>query len=80
MKLVVVGKEHGDIICRVVVGGVVADRKGINIPDRHLNLPVLSEADRADIQLGAALGVDFIAQSFVRSAADVLALKVSWKS
>ncbi|NLW16387.1 MAG: pyruvate kinase, partial [Firmicutes bacterium] len=68
--------KHGpDLYCQVVVGGVVRDRKGVNIPGRSLNLPALSEEDIEDIRLGVELGVDFIAQSFVRQPADVLSLR-----
>lgn len=64
-----------DVVCRVIVGGELKDRKGVNIPGRSLNLPALSDQDKADIRLGVELGCDFIAQSFVRNASDVLAMR-----
>ncbi|MGI6357721.1 MAG: pyruvate kinase [Bacillota bacterium] len=63
------------VTCRVLVGGTLSNRKGVNIPGRSLNLPALSDQDRADIRLGVELGCDYIAQSFVRSAADILVLR-----
>ncbi len=67
--------DGADVVCQVIVGGELKDRKGVNIPGRTLNLPALSAQDEADIRLGVELGCDFIAQSFVRNAADVLALR-----
>jgi len=75
LELVVTAKHGSDLHCQVVVGGVVSDRKGVNIPGRTLNLPALSEQDIADIKVGVELGVDFIAQSFVRDASDVITLR-----
>lgn len=75
VELVVTAKQGPDLHCQVLVGGMVSNRKGVNIPGRSLNMPALSAQDIADIELGVELGVDFIAQSFVRSAADVLELR-----
>lgn len=75
VELRVTAKQGQDVHCQVLVGGVVSDRKGVNVPERRINMPALSEQDIADIKLGVELGVDFIAQSFVRNAADVLALR-----
>ncbi len=60
-----------DIHCTVVDGGVISNRKGVNIPGVKLSMPYLSTQDMADLEFGARLGFDFIAASFVRSAADV---------
>ncbi len=60
-----------DIYCTVVDGGVLSSRKGVNVPGVKLSMPYLSERDMADLEFGAKLGFDFIAASFVRSAADV---------
>lgn len=64
-----------DIVCRVQNGGPLSNRKSINVPDVTLSMPYISEQDKADIEFGCDLGVDFIAASFVRSAADVKDLK-----
>ncbi len=63
------------LVCRVLVGGLLSNRKGINIPDAELSLPAMSEKDRADILWGVEQGVDFVAISFVRDRNDVLAVR-----
>ncbi len=64
-----------DIICRVVNGGVVSDKKGVNIPDVHLSLPYISDKDKEDILFGIEKDFDFVAASFVRRAEDVLQVR-----
>lgn len=64
-----------EIICRVVNGGPISDRKGVNVPDAHLSMPYLSDQDRRDILFGIEHDFDFIAASFVRSADDVLQIR-----
>lgn len=64
-----------DIKCKVIVGGVVSNSKGINIPDVDLKMPYLNERDRNDILFGIKEGFDFVAASFVRSASDVLQIR-----
>ncbi len=61
--------------CRVVDGGVLKSRKGVNFPNLALQLPSLTEKDLRDVEFGLAHGVDWISLSFVRSAEDVRALK-----
>ncbi|NDY41647.1 pyruvate kinase [Dissulfurirhabdus thermomarina] len=60
-----------DIRCRVVVGGPLGAHKGINLPTRSLQVPALTGKDRADLAFGLREGVDLVALSFVRSAAEV---------
>ena len=60
-----------DIYCRVVDGGILSGHKGVNVPGVELSMPYLSEQDMSDLEFGAKMGFDFIAASFVRSAADV---------
>ncbi len=57
-----------DLICEVISGGVLGNKKGINIPNTKLNLPAITSKDREDIIFAINQGVDFIAASFVRSA------------
>lgn len=64
-----------DIICEVIVGGVVSNNKGINIPNVDLAMEYISEKDRADLLFGIEEGFDFVAASFVRSASDVLKVR-----
>ncbi len=60
-----------EVHTRVVVGGVLKDHKGLNLPGVKVSAPALSEKDRVDLAFGMQLGVDFVALSFVRSADDV---------
>ncbi|WP_266160759.1 pyruvate kinase [Dyella silvatica] len=64
----VVGAE---VRCRVLIGGKLSDRKGLNRQGGGLSVEALSDKDRADIKLAAEIGADFLAVSFVRSAADM---------
>lgn len=64
-----------DIRCRVLNGGPISDRKKLTAPGARHSLPFLSEQDAEDIRFGVRQGVDFVAASFVRSAADVEAVR-----
>ncbi len=64
-------KDGTDVVCEVLVGGKVSDHKGINLPGVAVSVPALSEKDVEDLRFALRLTVDFIALSFVRSAADV---------
>ena len=64
-----------EISCEVVRGGRLKDRKGMNLPDSHLLTPALTDKDREDARFAVELGVDYIALSFVRKAADVEELR-----
>ena len=68
----VVGKE---IKCTVVVGGVIKNHKGVNVPNVEIKLPSITEKDKKDIIFGCQMGVDFIAASFIRKASDILDVK-----
>lgn len=71
VKVQVVSTDGVRVVTRVLVGGVVSNNKGINLPGVAVNVPALSEKDEADLRWGLRLGADFIALSFVRDAADV---------
>ncbi|MGE5591111.1 MAG: pyruvate kinase [Bacillota bacterium] len=73
LEVVEVGAE--DVRARVVVGGVLSDRKKINLPGASVSLPAVSEQDVADIRFAVDQGVDFIAASFVRDAAGILSIR-----
>lgn len=60
-----------DIVCRVIHGGKLSNNKGINVPGVKLSMPYLSDADMSDLEFGAKMKYDFIAASFVRTAADI---------
>jgi pyruvate kinase len=64
------GSDHIDAL--VVNGGVVSNRKGVNLPGTILGLSPLTAKDRADLAFGMKLGVDWVAMSFVQRAADLL--------
>ena len=60
-----------EIYCRVVVGGRLSSRKGVNVPSGLSGLPVVGDKDLADLRFGLAQDVDYVGVSFVRSAEDV---------
>jgi len=64
-----------DVRCRVIVGGVLLERKGINLPNTHLPIPSMTEKDRADLEWAIAQNVDYVALSFVRTAKDCREVK-----
>lgn len=72
--------KGNDIICRVIHGGTLSNNKGINVPGAKLSMPYLSDNDMNDLEFGAKIGFDFIAASFVRSAADINYLRKFTKS
>lgn len=57
-----------DIVCKVIAGGELSNKKGVNVPNVKIKLPGITEKDRADIEFGIEQGYDFIAASFVRNA------------
>lgn len=64
-----------DIECQIINGGTLGERQGINLPGTALSIPALTAKDREDLAFGLENGVDAVALSFVRSAADVLEVK-----
>jgi pyruvate kinase len=60
-----------DVICTVKNGGIISDRKGVNVPGVHLSMPFISDKDREDILFGIRHNFDFIAASFVSTADDI---------
>ena len=63
------------VMAKVIAGGDLSNNKGVNLPGVKVNLPALTEKDRRDLDFGIEIGADFVAHSFVRKAADVLALR-----
>ena len=63
--------EEKDVVCQVVSGGSLGERKGVNIPGAEIDLPSMTEKDKADLAFALGQGVDYIALSFVRKAEDV---------
>jgi len=64
-----------DVICRVINGGTLGERKGINLPGIALPIPSLTDKDRRDLQWAVRQGADYIALSFVRRAEDCVEAK-----
>ncbi len=64
-------KTEKGLKARVVVGGLLKSRKGVNLPNVNISIPALTEKDIKDIEFGIEQDVDFIALSFVRSAKDI---------
>jgi pyruvate kinase len=60
-----------DVVCDILNGGTLGEHQGINLPGTALSIPALTEKDRKDLEFGLKHGVDAVALSFVRSAADV---------
>ena len=70
IELVVESETETDVICRIVTGGTLKERKGINLPNTSLPIPSLTEKDRVDLDWAMEQNVDYIALSFVRKAED----------
>ncbi|QDU26806.1 Pyruvate kinase [Anatilimnocola aggregata] len=75
VSMVVVGKVNDEVRCRVVGGGIIRSRQGINLPGAKLSVASLTEADMANALWAAKNDIDFVSLSFVRSPVNVLLLK-----
>lgn len=75
LELTVQRVEGEKVFCRVVTGGVLKDRKGINLPGVKVSAPAMTEKDLEDLQFCIEQEVDWVALSFVRTAAEVERLK-----
>lgn len=67
--------QHNVVRCRVLQGGTLKSRKGVNLPSLDLRLPSLTEKDRQDLDFGLSQGIDIVSLSFVRRAEDIRTLK-----
>jgi pyruvate kinase len=75
VRLTVESVEGGRARCRVIVGGEVNSHKGVNLPGVPIPIPSLTEKDLGDLEFALALGVDYVALSFVRQAKDLRELR-----
>ncbi len=75
IELKVVQTNETDAECVIIMGGVLKNHQGINIPGVRLSIPALTEKDREDLKVGLRCEVDFVALSFVRDPHDILDLK-----
>jgi len=71
LELEVVRVKPPEVHCRVIIGGELYSHKGVNFPSGSFNIPALTEKDERDLHFGLENGVDLVALSFVRSAADL---------
>jgi pyruvate kinase len=71
LRLEVTKVVGAEVHTKVVVGGTLKEKKGINLPGVRVSLPSLTDKDREDLQFGLQQGVDYVAVSFVREAADI---------
>ena len=71
VQLEVLEVRSDRLVCGVVTGGLVSTRKGVNLPDANLRVPAVTAKDLADLEVGLAEGVDFVALSFVRHEDDL---------
>ena len=75
VELIVQEIRGGTVVCEVLNGGLLGENQGINLPGTNVSIPSLTEKDLADLEFGLKNGVDIVAVSFVRSAADVIRAK-----
>ncbi|MEM4254938.1 MAG: pyruvate kinase [Candidatus Norongarragalinales archaeon] len=75
IELLVVGKKNGVLAAEVVEGGEVGDHKGVNLPNADISLNSLTRKDLRDLKFLQSQNADYVAQSFVRVAGDVMFLK-----
>ena len=73
--LTVLDIDGNDILCEIQNGGMLGEKKGVNLPDINVGLPAVTEQDRADIMFGCELGIDAVAASFVRDAGAVTEIR-----
>jgi pyruvate kinase len=71
IRLRVIRADENEILCSAEVGGVISDRKGVNVPDAEVPIPALTEKDRRDLAFAVEHGADWIALSFVQRPEDV---------
>ncbi|MCJ7738740.1 MAG: pyruvate kinase, partial [Anaerolineae bacterium] len=75
IELVVIAKGEGQLLCEVIVGGMLISRKGINVPGAVFDIAAMTDKDRLDAVFAIEQGVDFLALSFVRRPDDVRQLR-----
>lgn len=75
IEMKVVHIDGTDIVCEVENGGMISNKKGVNVPNVELTMPFISETDYNDIVFGIENGFDFIAASFTRTADDILQIR-----
>lgn len=79
MKLKVTEKKKDALFAEVIEAGVLKEHKGVNLPHMKISAPFFTEKDKKDLEFGIAMDVDYVALSFVRTAADIKIVK-KWLS
>ena len=79
IELKVKEKRDTEIVCTIINGGELGERKGVNVPNVPVRLPAITDKDRDDLKFGVEQEVDFIAASFVRNAECILEIKAFLK-
>lgn len=67
--------KGNSVICKIIEGGILKSRKGVNLPSLDLRLPSLTEKDKKDLDFGLSQGIDWVSLSFVRKADDLRTLR-----
>ena len=75
IELRVVDKTETEVVCQVINGGTLADRKNVNIPGATSKLPAITQKDISDLVFGIENDIDMVAASFIRKATDVLEIR-----
>lgn len=75
IELVVTEIKDADIICNVIDGGILSNRKSMNLPGIELYMPYMDDADKSDLLFGIKNDFDYIAASFVRRADDIICMR-----
>ena len=78
-KLEVISTDGKEIRCKILVGGELKSRRGVNVPGAYLTIECITEKDKKDLVFGLEAGVDMVALSFVRRAGDVEDLRALMK-
>ncbi|HUP48992.1 MAG TPA: pyruvate kinase [Thermoanaerobaculia bacterium] len=75
VELVVTGVDETDVTTRVVHGGPISSRKGMNFPDSELTIPAITEKDKVDVRFAVEHTLDYMAASFIRRRSDIEGLR-----
>lgn len=79
LEIEVTHLDGENIYAKVIIGGILRSHKGVNLPGSRLSIPILTEKDLSDLEFSLKLGVDLIAVSFVKSAADLISVHETLK-
>ena len=75
LQLKIIKKEKDRLLSRVIEGGLLREKKGVNLPGTAISGSVFTKKDKEDLEFGIRLGVDYVAMSFISSKQDILKVK-----